>query len=569
MAGRVRLLLMPSYYFISPFLCQGYSLWCRGIELRTSALAVATLEDSEGNRSLSNCPASQNSKSTRERTDFELDRRRLLQSLLLPAGAWAAWTTPAQGASVLTPLERQLADSFTPEMPEGHVRFLASDLLEGRDTPSRGLDIAAEYLAAQFRRMGLQPADQGSYFQVAPYRKTTQPAEGTFVSIRLENGKSWESSGQKMGIFSPSATNLENLPIWKHSLKDPKAPLPTAEQIAGKVLLLFITQGVPGLGAKRAELLALKPAAVLTPGFVPNQPFRLRPADAPPPLSTPQVVVSDSEFTKLLGDLPDGALAASATVRSAAPVEEEIALKNVVAVLPGSDQALRKEVVILSAHYDHTGLVPRGEDRINNGANDDASGVATLLSLAEAFARLPEKPRRSLLFMAYFGEEKGLLGSTYYTRHPLFPLADTVANLNFEHIGRTDDSEGPSVRRIMPTGADFSTVGDLLKAAADATGVTMHKHPVNSDAFFGRSDNQALADAGVPAHTICVGFIFPDYHRPGDHWDKLDYKNMRDVLRTFSVATLRLANQNERPVWNADNPKTEPYRKAHAKLLQK
>ncbi|MBM3458157.1 MAG: M28 family peptidase, partial [Armatimonadetes bacterium] len=131
-----------------------------------------------------------------------------------------------------------------------------------------------------------------------------------------------------------------------------------------------------------------------------------------------------------------------------------------------------------------------------------------------------------------------------------------------EQVGRTDDSEGPQVNRASLTGFDFSEVGSLLAEAGRQTGVEVFKHPRNSDAFFGRSDNQALADLGVPAHTLCVAYVFPDYHAVGDHWEKVDYENMARVNRTVALGLLLLGKRRQEPRWNAMNPKADRYRQA-------
>jgi Zn-dependent M28 family amino/carboxypeptidase len=238
----------------------------------------------------------------------------------------------------------------------------------------------------------------------------------------------------------------------------------------------------------------------------------------------------------------------------------------VIAKLPGTD--LKEQAVLLTAHYDHVGISPRGDgDRIHNGANDDASGVATVLTLAEAFSAVKERPRRTLVFMTYFGEELGLFGSRYYAKHPVVPLKDTAANLNLEHMGRTDDTDGPNTAgKITASGFDYTTIGEVLLAAGKATGIEAWKHEKNSDLFFGRSDNQALADSGVPALTLCTAWIFPDYHRPGDHWEKIDYTNMESVVRMVAVTTSRIANADSAPKWVTSNPKVEKYVKAYEAL---
>ncbi|BDC49496.1 hypothetical protein F183_A18120 [Bryobacterales bacterium F-183] len=473
-------------------------------------------------------------------------------------------------AQSLPPKEAALLKSIRANTLKAHVSFLASDLLEGRDTPSRGLDIAGEYIAAQFRRVGLEPAgDNATYFQIAPYLKITQPLDNFRIRVELpDGGKAWESTGAKVMPIVYSATNLANLEVVKVALTDEAAKLPAPETVKGKAVILVTSQRVPGLMAKRDELLAMQPAVVITGGFVSQQP-RLRPASTKG-AGIPIVVTSDSDFTKFAADLPAGPTAAKLTLQTAAPVEEQISLRNVVAKLPGSDPALSKQVVLLTAHYDHVGIAPRGDgDRINNGANDDASGVATVLTLAEAFASRSERPRRTLVFMTYFGEEKGLFGSRHYAEHPLFPLKDTAANLNFEHMGRTDDAEGPKPGKITASGFDYTTIGEVLTQAGKDTDVEAWKHEKNSDAFFGRSDNQALADAGVPALTLAVTWIFPDYHRPTDHWDKIDYTNMERVVRTCALTAERIADTEAPPHWITTNPKVEKYAKAAQALATK
>jgi Zn-dependent M28 family amino/carboxypeptidase len=210
-----------------------------------------------------------------------------------------------------------------------------------------------------------------------------------------------------------------------------------------------------------------------------------------------------------------------------------------------------------------------GTDKIFNGANDDGSGTVSVIEIASALAQLKTRPKRSILFLAFTGEEKGLLGSRYYGAHPLVPLEKTIAQVNLEHVGRTDDSEGPQVGTATLTGFDYSTVGATLKVAGDALGIKVYKHPTNSDSFFRRSDNQSLADLGIPAHTLGVAFIFPDYHGAGDHWDKIDYANMEKIARLVAFGVVTLANDAQEPRWDESNPKTarfvEAWKKRHGK----
>ncbi|MFA9273655.1 MAG: M28 family peptidase [Candidatus Aquirickettsiella gammari] len=337
--------------------------------------------------------------------------------------------SPAISAPTQAMLERISADSM-----RGHLSFLASDLLEGRATPSRGLDLAAEYIAAQFRVIGLEPGVKDSYFQTAD---------------------------------------------WNILKKD----LPRR-------------RGVP----------------------------------AP---------VADTE------------------------PQSPVFVRNVIGVLPGSDPVLKDSYILVTAHYDHVGMKANAEgDIIFNGANDDASGTVSVIELAKAFAEMKVRPKRSIVFMTFFGEEKGLVGSRYYGKNPIFPIEKTIAGINIEQVGRTDDSEGPQVASVAVTGFDFSEVGAIIKQAGDKTGIKVWKHAKNSDDYFGRSDNQALADQGVPAHTISVAYAFPDYHGLGDEANKIDYDNMAKVNRAVAVAIEQIANSKNAPKWDEKNPKAAKYAQA-------
>jgi Zn-dependent M28 family amino/carboxypeptidase len=317
---------------------------------------------------------------------------------------------------------RAALERISPDSLKGNLSFLASDALEGRATPSPGLTIAAEFIAAQFRKAGLEPG------------------------IKTEAGSSY-----------------------------------------------FQTTTLKARGS-----------------------------------------------------------------------DEEKPVSNVIGVLRGSDPKLKDSYIIVTAHYDHIGMNPNapGDDKIFNGANDDGSGTVGVIELAQALSTLKVRPKRSIVFMTFFGEERGLLGSRYYGKNPVFPLEKTIAHLNLEQIGRTDDREGPRVSGASMTGFDFSDIGPIFAAAGKAVGVDISKHPQNSDAFFGRSDNQALADLGIPAHTVCVAYVYPDYHGVGDHWEKVDYPNTAKVLKGIALGLLTLADSKDEPRWNAQNEKAARYLKA-------
>ncbi len=469
----------------------------------------------------------------------------------------------AAASAALAPEESRLASAVSADLLRAHVSFLASDALEGRDTPSRGLDTAAEYLASQFRRLGLKPGAGQSFFQIARMESVRQPMEGFALELKWSGG-SYSADPSRAAVTGGEALELQDAPLVRVVWRSPEDPLPPRESVAGKVVLLSAPVRNAAYLEKRRQLLALDPVALIAAGPAFRAAAMLEERQPAGRRRIPVVMISDSEFPKVLESLD---AAATVNLRIPPPERQPVELKNVVAVLEGSDPELKEELILLTAHYDHVGVRAGGEgDRILNGANDNASGTATVLALAEAFARHSARPRRTLVFMLYFGEEKGLIGSRYYARNPLFPLQRTVANLNFEQMGRTDDNAGSRAGKLTASGFDYTTLGDLLMLAGRDTGVEAFKDGSNSDSFFSRSDNRALADLGIPAITVTVAWTFPDYHRPGDEWERLDYANMERAVRTCAIAVLRAANADRAPAWIDGNPRTARYAEAWRRL---
>jgi Zn-dependent M28 family amino/carboxypeptidase len=268
------------------------------------------------------------------------------------------------------------------------------------------------------------------------------------------------------------------------------------------------------------------------------------------------------------------------TVEIPPPADQEVFLKNVIGVLRGSDPRLKDTYVMLTAHYDHigtrdtaTGIASppkpaEAADRIYNGANDDGSGTASVVEIAWALAQVKPHPKRSIVFMTFFGEELGEIGSKYYGEHPVFPFANTVADINLEQMGRTDSTKGKQLNTASLTGYDYSDVMKYLEKAGKETGVKVYKDAEGSDAYFTRSDNDALAKQGIPAHTLTVAFDYPDYHGLTDEWQKIDYENMARVDRMVALGLLEIADDPKAPQWNMQNPKTTPFRHAQQKIHQ-
>ena len=458
---------------------------------------------------------------------------RNLIAVVVCALAYGELPAPEQAA-----IDRISADSL-----RTNLSYLASDELEGRNTPSHGLDLAADYIAAQFQRAGLDPASNGSYFQPANFDQATVSMEG-FQMVLASRGQEIKLSNDEVRVRSLDGLDLTNAPVL--TLPGNGAIPP----IAGKVVAgderryggeIFLN-----------ELQSRKPALILLigrsreglRGRSPNTPVTfLEDVDGN---HAPVIRIRQTEAAALIGGNNGANNAVTLSLHVAKPALKEAVLRNVVAILRGSDPALRDQYVLLTAHYDHLGKGPKG---IFNGANDNGSGTVSVIEIARGLAALEPHPKRSILFMTVFGEEEGLLGSYYYTHHPLVPLKNTVANINLEQMGRTDEKTGREAAAFAFTGPSYSNLPEIMGEAAKAEGVSVYKRK-DADDFFDRSDNFAFAQFGVIAHTIAVAFEYPDYHALGDKLEKIDFANMATVDRGIAAGILRLADEPEAPKWS-------------------
>ena len=464
-------------------------------------------------------------------------------------GIYGAAVLCAQGVAP------QIASHLNAENLKADVAFLASDTLQGRATPSPGLDAAAEYIASQFRKARLEPVGDDAYFQTATYNLTTPNMEG----FEITAGAAKVTSA---AIQEAVATDLKDVAVIKTSAAD--ADKLTVEQVRGKVLVLDLAEA--GQGMRRIPQTAkLEPALVVV--LLPAAMGRgmgarpvMRDATAPPAKAS-TVMLADAALREELSK-PD----ATVSAHIAAPKVEIAKARNVVGLLRGTDPVLKDTYVIVTGHYDHLGVRGTGDgDHIFNGANDDASGTSSVVEIGTALAALGEKPKRSILFMTVFGEEVGGYGARYYTSHPIFPLAKTIADVNLEQLGRTDDTEGPRPLQFNLTGFDYTDIAAIMAKAGEETGIKVVKHEKNSDSFFGRSDNATFADAGIPSTTLSVAYVYPDYHAVGDEWQKLDYPNMAKVDVCVGLGIWNMANSDKVPEWNRENPKVARYVEAREK----
>jgi len=468
--------------------------------------------------------------------------------------------------------ERRALAAITPASLQAHLSFLSADPLEGRGAGTTGLDVAAEYIAAQFRRAGLKAVGDDGFFQTTPRTRLTPTIDGYRCRMSID-GQILDVPSRQFALLTTPGGNapavrdirFDEAPVIKVPFGG-QFPEQTAD--AGRSAIITEFPAPPTdqaemttfLASRReflTRLTAFKPALVAEIRRDPRRSFdyfisrqlidpQQRGRVAPGP---PVVALFGDAAAAAFDALPAGPTGAILTVRLSPPVETDAPQRNVIGLLPGSDPKLADTYILVTAHYDGQGTRP-GPDRVWNSANDNGSGTVSVVEIASALAPLGKHPRRSVVFIAFHGEESGLVGARFYAEHPVVPLEKTVAGINIEMVGRTDDTEGDQRKRASVTGFDYSDVGEVFRRAGAQTGVTVFKHPKNSDPYFGASDNQALAVQGVPAHTVCVTFQYPDYHGPADTWQKVDYENMALTVRMIGTGLLILAQSGNEPRWD-------------------
>ncbi len=491
---------------------------------------------------------------------------KIQRALLTVCITWTAvgWAAQAQHPTPLAAKTRAILNQISPNNLKGDLSFLASDALQGRYTPSPGLEVAAEFIASQFRAAGLEPGGDQEYFQMAHMVDRKMPNREAHLKV---NGLEVATDAWTIRNAS-AAVHLDKAAVVFFSTPDSEAL--GKSDLAGKVVMVQLTDRRK-LAIFNEAVAESKAAAEIeiVPAGLPYSGSRLLTAEQagkrlPALLLIEGKAIKASEVKSVTVDFP-------------ASEDRGATVKNVIGILRGSDARLKDTCVLLTAHYDHIGTTetgrglsmptktPNPNDHIYNGANDDGSGTVSVIEIARALAKVYPRPKRSLVFMTFFGEERGELGSNFYGEHPVFPIAKTVADINLEQVGRTDSTNGKQVNTASLTGYDYSAVTKYLEQAGRETGIKVYKDAAASDAYFTRSDNDALAEQGVPAHSLTVAFDYPDYHGLGDEWPKVDYANMARVDRMVALGLLDIANAVREPQWNAQNPKTAPFREARAK----
>jgi hypothetical protein len=518
----------------------------------------------------------------------------LIGALALVSASVAAQRTdgPARGN----------VEGVTAAQMKDYLTLIASDEMEGRDTPSRGLDLTAKYLASQLSRWGLKPAgDAGSYFQRIALRRGKIDAPRTFAEI---NGQAFSYgedflasvfagsvSGQLVYVSHGWVVKSKNLdPYQGVEVKD---KIVVVNSVALPKGLTFKELGKQGENFEAPRYAAQKRGAkgiIYIPAFAALANWESNRQSAitqgavfyeksrPQGASIPAITVSPKALNALFSNEKINALTAFNRAAANEPGEsfafnsekqvsftvgvksESVNTQNVVAVLEGGDAALKNEYVALGAHYDHVGVgQPVNGDAIYNGADDDGSGTAAVLALAEAFAKGP-RPKRSLLFVWHAGEEKGLWGSEYFTKQPTVPINQIITQLNIDMIGRCrrEGDAHPGRAGLAKFGEVFVVGSKMMSAELGELSEAVNRSylnlnfnykyddPKDPERIFFRSDHFNYAQQGVPIIFYTDG-EHEDYHQPSDTVDKIDFEQMEKITRTVYATAWELGNRAQRP----------------------
>lgn len=499
-----------------------------------------------------------------------------------------------------------------------HLSILASDEFEGRETGKRGAWMAADYIRDYFKSIGLKGPVDGSYFQkidLANYSITQSSLTINGQPKQLYTDYLITSNAVGLNGFTFSADDLvfAGYGVNKDGYNDFEGL-----NLEGKVVVIF-GNGDPTAKPedkqdRRTMMMArarkvtfitkanAKAVIIIDPSLD-NRAEQLKAiyGEGQPVMKSPEVVErmkSQNPFTtisvntataneilkaantsvealqKKIAETKKPASQSINVAISASATKSEVAVRaeNVLGFLEGSDPKLKKEVLVLTGHYDHIGLVadPNAKDKVNNGADDDGSGTTGVLLMAKAFTdakKAGKGPKRSILFMTVVGEEKGLWGSDWYSSHPVFPVENTIANLNTDMIGRIGEEylgKPDSANYIYSIGSNMlsSELGKLSEQV-NATYTKMkldykYDDPQDTQRIYYRSDHYNFAKLGIPIIFYYDGMLEQDYHQPGDEVSKINFPLLSKRAQLTFFTAWELANQPKRPAVDRDgkgNPK--------------
>ncbi len=480
---------------------------------------------------------------------------------------------------------------ITPDFLSRQINYLASDSMKGRNTPSPQLDSAAAYIASNFKSWGLKPWN-GSYFQEVPLC-TDRLGDTNELSI-TRNGASFMLTIKSDYVpydFSSSASVTAAVVFAGYGITAPEYNYDDYKGIDAKGKIVVIFRNEPQkddsasvfMGREDTKYVALKEkmknaikhgaagmlvvngpmqySSVKARGYPWPSLSKIIPKDAVPMHlfidnedQIPAMHIGEEVVKLLFGSVDSLQRMEQRIEKDLSCVSFELPgikvsmhaniltdickVKNVLGFIEGSDPVLSKQLVIIGAHYDHVGYKKEhkaGEDYIFNGADDNASGTSGVLSVAYAFSRLKEKPKRSIMFILFAGEEKGLFGSRYYTIHPLHPLASTVAMLNLDMISRNDPDS------LYLEGAMQSP--DLTNIIRKENKKTKFILVVKSSEFLGGSDHYYFYKHNIPFSFFFTG-LHQDYHQVSDNPDKSDYNKAARVSRLVFFTAGKISNDN-------------------------
>lgn len=496
--------------------------------------------------------------------------RRVVLLLALGCAAVAALVI---GRRAMT-TDRRAAETITASEMQEHIRFLASDRLRGRGTPGPELDTVAAHVVRAFRSLGLEPGAGGGEF-VQRYRFPTVELdrEGTRLELRYRGSRMVLEHGRDFAAFPGRGEAGRTQIVFVDRRVATAAPPGSFDGLA-----LLAVDDDPPIGVLReaarrsgaeAALIVLGPGGdedrVYHSARIAGQARRVVGGVQSPPifLVRRDLVQEPLCATRrgLDGCLPEapGVLPLLEVAVARAPervIDHAEPAPNVVAVLPGSDPGLRDSYVVLSAHMDHFGIgdADASGDSIYNGADDNASGLAALLEVAEAFAALPTAPPRSIVFLAVSGTEEERVGSQWFVDHPTVPLDRVVANINVDMIGRN------SPDAVLAIGRELSSLGPLVEEVAGRhpeLGLTVFEDApvegmsVDDRWLFSWSDQVSFALQEIPALLISTG-LHEDYHQPTDEADAIDADKAARVARLVFHTAHAVASADEPPQWTEE-----------------
>lgn len=502
-------------------------------------------------------------------------------ALSLTAGAYAQKNTGDP---------QTYAKYISAEDARKHLSILASDAFEGRETGKPGAEKAANYIAAEFKKLGLQAPANGSYFLDVPLTENSTQIAFSINGQSLTNGKDFVASRGAASdkpveaaevVFIGYGTDAEvgnaelanKVLLWVNEDKPEAGKTPNTSYRLSTVR----TQIVKNLQSKNPALILAVNGEIANMlkkfGSGATAPRLSIKTGATKPASTQAVVLNITpavadQILKSSGKTYDQIKnGVSQNFKADIKLSIHTDTKDVKAVdvlgfMPGTD--LKDEVLIFSAHYDHIGLVsdPNAKDKVNNGADDDGSGTTGILEIARAFSAAKKAghgPRRSVLFLGNVGEEKGLLGSEYYSEHPVFPLANTITDLNIDMIGRVgyEYIGKPDSANYVYTIGSAMLSKELHQINEEANNKYVHieqdykyDDPNDPNRFYYRSDHYNFAKHGVPIIFYFNG-VHDDYHQPGDEVGKINFPLLAKRAQLAYYTGWELANRDKRPVVDA------------------